>query len=235
MSFEGEHSVRLWRVIYLNILLVISVALSSCSSIANAQSPEPTSTPEPEENGPTFIKITNNGIKEAIVRIIGTSYTDDLDQNKLSLSQCFKDQFISVWAPGNYIKTISCDGNSPVEYVVTLDPIDINSGAIYSWAPAASSCLQCHIQAPDHDEYNEWHNSGHANVFQDRYFESMYSGRNIRTGAIGKQSSWGLSSDGKVRLQPSDISAADYTGPGFRLDYHNEYGNCAICHVPTAV
>ena len=238
MSTEGEKSRRFWRVIFLGILLVIYVALTSCVSSSVGAAPD-SSAPE---TGPITVKITNTNpeVKTAIARVVETNETDSLDQNKLSLSSCLSGQRISIWAPGYYIFTFTCNGTSPVEYPIALEALNAVDNPNYAWIDADARfnsilhCSRCHSgQSPSLNEYSEWLLDGHSRSLASHYFWSTYMGSDLY-GSPGQTTRWGISQDGsRIRLPP-DPMQPDY-GPGYQLDYPNESGNCAFCHAPAAV
>jgi hypothetical protein len=110
----------------------------------------------------------------------------------------------------------------------------------YIWSPAISDCNNCHGNrfnpnnptGPSFDEMNEWLRSGHAKVFKGGYFESMYRG----TSVTGKPSllAQPVIIDNEWVPVPLEKSR-DYHGPGFKLDFPGQAGNCAYCHVPSSV
>ena len=241
MSAAGVKSKSLWRVMYLNILLVVPFALSACGPPASV-SASTTNDPASPENGSITVKImnTNPAIKTAIARVLETRETDTLDQNKLAFSACLNGQQISVWAPGYYIYNIPCNGSSPVEYQIQLESLNAADNPNYVWIDAdlrsnpTLNCAGCHSDPSSGlNEYIEWNMDGHSRAFVTPYFWTSYMGMDIN-GSPGQQTRWSISVDGgKFRL-PSDPMQPDH-GSGYQLDYPNESGNCAFCHVPTAV
>jgi len=193
-----------WRVIYLSTLLVFNIALSSCDSSVSAGSPQATVTPQ---TGSIKIKILNPKIKTAIVRVVGTTQTDSLDQDVLALSYCADNQYISVWALGYSIEIIDCNGSPVFEYSVELKALDVTDHLDYNLS-GANVCRDCHSDVQGRTEYLEWNKDGHSRVFADPYFWTMYMGMDIYRNP---------------------------EGPGFRLDNPGENGNCANCHAPAAV
>ena len=208
MSSAGVNSRSLWRVIYLGILLVISFALSSCGPPASV-SAATTNSPASPETGPVTVKILNPNVERAIVRVLGTEQVDTLDEDILALKSCSNNQYISVWAPGYFIETFQCNGSPKTEYSITLKPLDAVDNPNYAWNTALN-CAACHLNPSSGlNEYEEWNVDGHSNAFAKAYFWNMYLG--------------------------TSQNLASQTGPGFRLDYPNENGNCAFCHVPAAL
>ena len=224
MSSPGVVPRRLQRVIYLNILLVFDIVLSSCEPVAKAATIEPT-----QEVLVPIAVTSNSGIQitTAIAKILGTSIVDSLENdNQLLLRRCFNPEQISIWAPGHYIRTILCDGSTA--YSVMLDKLE-NDNTNYSWA-SAQTCSGCHSEAQGRTEYSEWTYDRHSRVFLDPYFWTVYLGTDIFRNP-GTETSWTILQNGQKSRSPSNSTY----GPGFRLDYPNENGNCAYCHAPAAV
>ena len=238
MSIAGVNSKRLWRVMYVSILLLISVVLSSCGSTALAGAAA-TNTSAAPETGPITVKITNTNpeVKTAIARVLETRETDTLDQNKLAFSACLNGQHISVWASGYYIYTILCNGNSPTEYPIALEAINATDNSNYPWIGADSrfnpvlNCEKCHSDSSSgFNEYNEWNIDGHSRAFGSSYFWTTYMGMNIN-GNLGQETNWSILGNGKRIRLPRDPTKP-YYGPGYYLDFPNENGNCVFCHAP---
>ncbi|HEY3473387.1 MAG TPA: hypothetical protein VGK56_02190, partial [Anaerolineales bacterium] len=183
MSTEGEKSRKFWRAIFLGILLVFSVALTSCVSSTAGAAPD-SSAPE---TGPITVKITNANpaVKTAIARVVESTETDTLDQGKLSFSICLQGQRISVWAPGYYVATLTCNGSSPIEYPISLEPLNAADNPTYLWIGADAHtgsiqpCANCHTNPSlGLNEYAEWNQDGHARAFASPYFWTTYLGTN---------------------------------------------------------
>jgi nitrate/TMAO reductase-like tetraheme cytochrome c subunit len=241
VSSAGVKSRLSWRVMYLNILLVVPFALSSCAPSASASAATTNNSDSPE-TGPVIVKIMNMNpaVKTAVARVLETREADTLDQNKLSFSACLDGQHISVWAPGYYISNILCNGRSPVEYQMQLEPLNAADDPNYRWIDSdirsnpTLNCDGCHSNPSlGLNEYTEWNTDGHSKAFVTPYFWTTYLGVDIN-GNPGQQTRWGISGDGgKLRL-PADPIQPD-NGPGYQLDYPNESGNCAFCHAPAAI
>jgi hypothetical protein len=244
VSVLGVNSRSLWRVIYLGILLVISFALSSCGSPASA-APEATSGP-PSADGSIVINLLNDTptkslLKVATVRVISPqdgykiNEVDDADNDKLAIHPCTSNQFIAVWVPGYYVYSVSCDV-SRKDYPVTLSPVATNNAPGYAWIGAeigGQNCAGCHSASSGRTELDEWKADGHSRVFVDPFFWTMYMGIDIY-GRSNGSADWKILDNGqRVRLAPP--SGVDYYGPGYKLDYPNNFGNCGYCHMPAAV
>ena len=216
MRTTGVKLRRFWRARYVGILLVLHIALISCGSPSPA-SPAATATPAPKPR-PITIRLTNANIERAIARVLGTRQVANLDGDILALESCSNSQYISVWAPDHYIKTFPCNGNSPFEYPITLDPLNAIDNPNYAWIDAdrrsnpALNCATCHSDpASGLNEYTEWNSDGHSSVFVDPYFWTMYMGTNT--------------------LQ----NPASADGLSLRSDYPAENAKCVFCHAPAAL
>jgi len=239
VNTAGVKSELFWRAIYLGILLVISFGLSSCISPEAASAAGSKDAPE---TGPVTVKIKNANpvVKTALARVLETRESDTLDQNKLAFSACLNGQRIAVWAPGYYIYNISCNGSSPVEYQIQLEPLNATDNPNYLWIDAdlrsnsMLNCAGCHANSSlGLNEYTEWNTDGHSKSLVVPYFWTTYLGIDVN-GSPGQPTRWGISGDGgKLRLPP-DPMQPDY-GPGYQLDYPNQNGNCAFCHAPAAI
>ena len=218
---------RRQRVIYLNILLVFDIVLVSCGPVARAATAEP----EPQKSPITITVISNEPgkkIKTAIARILGTTDVATLEENKIMLPHCSTGNYISIWAPEHLIETRPCvDNQDTYELTLTLMPMQDNVD--YAWM-SAQTCAGCHSDSQGRTEYLEWTQDKHSRVFLDSYFWTIYSGTDIN-GNVGAITGRTISENGQFSRVPNN---SEY-GPGFRLDYPNENGNCAYCHAPAAV
>jgi len=218
------------------ILLVVHVALSSCSSIAFAGSPQQPNTPIPQNYGTIPLTVLDekgrpfNSTTKMLVRLSNSSYTDDFQDGVLMIPPCDPDaQIIAVWVEGYDVAFRKCNEQS-----MMLGPLDVMDNRYYSWISAIGSCNECHARqkGDGYNEMNEWLKSGHYKMFSLRHFETMYRGTNM-SGMTSPQSEWKLIGNDLVKLPP--IIDDKYFGPGYRLDFPQLPGNCVYCHVPTAV
>jgi len=177
-------------------------------------------------------------VNEVVVRVSGRSWTDDGADGRFVMPPCASGQFIYAWAPGYEIGSVPCDGKDL--YNIELTHLEAIDNSYYFWSAAADNCNRCHgnqyVPNPEtgasFDEVNEWLRSGHGKVFDGGYFESMYRGASV----TGKSSipAQPVIIDNEWVPVPPEISHL-YHGPGFRLDFPYQSGNCAYCHVPAAV
>ena len=216
MNQSGAVSGSLWRVIDAAVLLVCLFVLMSC--IPNTGAPTPTPTDIPPDVGEIHVYVydassqaTVNGV---VARVTNSAIVDGSDHRELRLESCDQGQFLVVAAPGYETRFTACNGSN--SYYVALNKINAADNINYSWSSAYSTCGSCHARqlGEGYDEVDEWEKSSHARVFMDPFFSSMYRGTNV---------------DGRV------TSATENYGPGFKLNYPDQAGDCAYCHAPTAI
>jgi hypothetical protein len=253
-SGEKRISIEPFIALVVFLLLVYGVFLLVNASLPN---PVPTAFVQPTS---TFVPAPHLGIRgeqwtdvvvtaknanpfdifdvnEVVVRVSNTAQPEDGADSRF-LVPCTAGRSIFAWAPGYEIKKVPCDGTVP--HGIELTHLDAIDNSYYLWSSAVSNCNTCHgdqfVSNPEtgasYNEVNEWFRSGHGNVFKGGYFESMYKGMSV-TGepSIPAQP---VIIDNEWVPVPPEISHL-YHGPGFRLDFPTQTGNCAYCHVPAAV
>jgi len=241
MKFFYKYSlVRRWHLLTTTLLLLMGMALASCTSLLIPNTgAEPTIVPTPQDWGTVTVTIINPGLSNVIVRVLDNPWVDILaDDNKLLLHSCDEGQFITAWSPGYYISTQQCH-QGVTNYEFSLIPYSVNDNVYYSWVEAQNigqqrSCEPCHSNVENGmAEYIEWKKDGHSTVFSDSRFWTMYLGANIY-GNRSPNTRWIISENSThKRLAPDSFNP--YFGPGFKLDYPLENGNCVYCHAPASV
>lgn len=233
MRPTGNNSTRLWLVLGAGLLLLF-VALASCSPLVPVTGPEPTTTPPPADPGVIPITVLdragqplNQGV---VVRVSNSTQVDSFDHDGLWITSCDQNtQAIAAWAMGYEVALRSC--NDPN---IQLVPLVGHDNVNYAWASAAGNCVNCHAGqlGGTYGEIDEWLKSGHARTFDERYLETMYRGTSL-SGASSPVTQWTVLGDDLVRVPP--LVNDTYRGPGFKLDLPEQPGNCAYCHVPAAI
>jgi hypothetical protein len=234
MSPIGVISTRLWRVYYAGGLLLFFAGIVACTPLVPVTGPEATSTPLPPDPGAIPVTVFDGAGQPlqqgVVVRVSNSAQVDDFDNDGLRIASCDPNtQVIAAWARGYEVAIKKCN-----EPNIQLTPLSGHDNVYYSWTSALGNCINCHTGqiGSTYNELNEWLKSGHARVFDQRYFESMYRGTNL-SGASSPQTQWTVIGDELSRV-PTPINDA-YRGPGFKLDFPEQPGNCAYCHVPAAV
>lgn len=219
MSLSGARSGRCWRVIIAAVLLVCLFVLSSCIPVTGGK-PEPTRTPTliPDDVGEILVYVYDGGsqasVNGVVARVTNSSVVDGSDHRELRLASCDQGQFLVVSAPGYETHFTPCNGSSA--YYIALMKINAVDNINYSWSSAYNNCGTCHNgQIGDgYNEVSEWEQSGHARVFADPFFSSLYRGTNVNG---------------------QGTTATENYGPGFKLNYPDQAGDCAFCHAPAAI
>ena len=89
-------------------------------------------------------------------------------------------------------------------------------------------CRDCHGQTIN----DQWVSGAHALGLSNARFKTMYNGTNL-SGAQSPLTTYTTHRDyGRIPLRPDENQP--YYGPGFKLDFPDNAGNCATCHLPTS-
>ena len=217
MIRSGAVSGTPWWAFNAAVLLVCLLVFSSCIPVTGPEV-EPTSTPIPDDVGEIYVYVfdaanqaTVNGV---VARVTNSSIVDGSDHRELRLASCDQGQFLVVSAPGYETRFTACNGSNA--YYVALNKINAVDDINYAWSSAYNNCRTCHARqlGEGYNEVEEWERSGHARVFVDPFFTSLYRGTNA-----GGQAT----------------TATENYGPGFKLNYPDQAGDCAYCHAPAAI
>ncbi|HUT03668.1 MAG TPA: carboxypeptidase-like regulatory domain-containing protein [bacterium] len=94
--------------------------------------------------------------------------------------------------------------------VLTLDPIAAVDNEDYEWIPPTPSIFdhQFNCMKCQHPGFQQWANNFHARSASNVIFQTLYTG--------------------------ADIHGNPGRGPGYKLDFPNTAGSCALCHAPSA-
>ncbi len=156
-------------------------------------------------------------ISNTIVCIQGTSFSTQTDKNgkfTLTVDQKVNSKYITAGKLGFY------NGAQPFlmevkKYRIVLNPIQLGDNKEYRWLPSLHSkestqtniideAKPCEACHPNIAE--EWKRDAHSGSATNVLFLSFFNG-----------------TDGEGRKKE---------GPGYKLDFPNSNGNCAMCHVP---
>jgi len=148
---------------------------------------------------------------------------------------------LTAWAPGYYIggPVEARAGEEAAE--VVLERHTTADNADYAWIAARSGegeenrCEECHSDTDDATSllpFDEWKADAHGASATNQRFLSMYYGTDL-TGRQSPPTRYFDHPDyGTVPLPPD--TNREYYGPGFKLDFSDQAGNCATCHLPAA-
>lgn len=185
----------------------------------------------------------NGPLSGALVRVRATSIytrTDEQGWFSLSVSQTNAPLYLTAWAPGYYI-TGTEDPVSNTDDIVELFlhryPTEDNPDYEFI-SPTLdmdnpSACGHCHRDLSGMNPFmpvDEWLQDAHSQSAINPRFLSLYNGTSI-TGEQGTLTEYHY--DPQIGIAVP-VSTTSPTGAGFRLDFPDESGNCATCHVPIA-
>jgi hypothetical protein len=181
----------------------------------------------------------------ALVRIQTTShFTTTNIKGEFSLADLEKDREVALtaFAPGYYISgpVLAKPGSTDLSLALTRHSTDDN--VEYAWLGAFSSagqegnCQNCHSDPADPESnlpFDEWQMDAHGNAAVNRRFLSTYNGTNLDGSLRSLETRYAKHKDyGRFPLPPDEDQP--YYGPGFKLDFPDQAGNCATCHLPAA-
>ncbi len=234
LSPKGICSTRLWLVLYVGGLLCIFAVFASCTPLVSVADPTLATTPPPSDLGKIPITVfdgTGQPLEQGVVvRVSNSTQVDGSDNKGLRIVSCDPNtQAIAAWAQGYEVALRKCSESN-----IQLSPLNGHDNVYYPWASAVGNCINCHAGqvGNTYNELNEWLRSGHAKVFDQRYFETMYRGTSL-SGISSPPTQWTVIGLNLVRVPPTPNDG--YRGPGFKLDFPEQPGNCAYCHAPAAV
>jgi hypothetical protein len=218
-------------------LLVVSIALILLFILPD-QSPKTTSI--------RGIVTNHTGpVAGAVVRVRGTTrYVRSDAEGRFELTGRNSDdpEIITAWAPGYFITgteqpvdpgtdgitlTLHAHPTEDATDYEFISPFDLdNHGA----------CGHCHVEREEVDftfPVDEWVLDAHSTSATNPRFLSLYNGTTL-AGDPGTPTEMRYDNDIGVNLPVSPSLGMDTVGPGFRLDFPDQAGNCAPCHVPVA-
>ncbi len=156
--------------------------------------------------------LTSNGpIPGAVVRLRATTNettTDAEGRFTLRVGGLPIHRTVTAWKEGYYIGGADLTG-WPRGIEITLKPHTSTDHPGMAWLPSdADPAVELACGNCHKDLHEQWRADAHSNAAANPLVQAMYNG----TGADG---------------QPG-------AGPGFRLDFPDDPGNCAFCHAPAA-
>jgi len=239
---------------FFKILFIFSLA--GCTTLANPTPLVPSSTAQavPQSAPPTspvaatqlptsfpldpFVKgviVDTNGdpVSGATVRIQATTLSTYSDANggfTLVGMQAGSVLNVSAWKEGYYcaiaqdVTPPAADINLELRLYQTTD----NPG--YSWVPPTgeNSCFSCKPGVTQIWLENDTHGKAGSNF----RFLSMYNGTDVNGNLSPLTRRISTRDYGSIPLPPDE--SKPYFGPGYKLDFPANTGNCATCHIPGA-
>ncbi|NNF69017.1 MAG: hypothetical protein HKN01_04540, partial [Acidimicrobiia bacterium] len=149
---------------------------------------------------------------------------------------------LTAWAPGHYIA--GGDEHRPGSDVrFTLSAIPALDNPDYAWLSVAAGgegedqgCAACHravgTDLPFPLPVDEWSQDAHGGSARNPRFLTMYVGMDVDANRSPPTRYVNNRDYGRVPLPPDPKQP--YYGPGYKLDFPDDAGNCGACHVPVA-
>jgi mono/diheme cytochrome c family protein len=184
----------------------------------------------------------------AIVRIQATEFSTVTDTDglfELAVPEtCTAPVKLTAWAKGYYIAGPVEASPGRKDITILLHRHGSMDNPEYSWQTSAltagsgenQGCAECHSRGTDASgpvlPVDEWLKDAHSRSGVNPRFLTMYSGTDLS----GRQSPptryMHIRDYGTFPLAPDP--GKQYYGPGYKLDYPDQAGNCAACHLPAA-
>ncbi len=225
------HHIRVLRVF---ILTIIGIVLVSFGLILRAR----------EHPIQGVVTSDGNPIVNAVVRLQGDSayvLSDAQGHFLLPVTNTEIPFHITAWAPGYYITAAATDGIDDVQLVMRRHPTDDNPDYTFI-SPVLepdnpTACGRCHaartgmanIMLP----VDEWLKDAHASSAVNPRFLSVYNGTTL-DGEKGLLTAYYFDAAAGINIPTEPSQGQDKVGVGFRLDFPDEAGSCAACHVPVS-
>ena len=184
------------------------------------------------DDGPVF---------SAVVRRQGDAdftVTDARGQFALALDRQNADDHIAAWAPGYYVNVGQPDSSGNLS--LTLHRHPTSDSADYAFISpvddsSSSRCSRCHADKANTPglslPVDEWRADAHSGAATNARFLSLYNGTTVN-GETGALTAYHFDAEAGVDVPVALSLGQESVGAGFRLDFPNETGPCANCHVP---
>ena len=175
----------------------------------------------------------NHPLEGALVRIQATTQSTTTDlQGRFRLGSIEKGKIVtlSAWKDAYYCAKQETVQAPATDIRLVLRLVQTNDNPNYAWVPPTgeNSCFSCKPGVTQ-----VWlDNDAHGKSASNPRFLSMYNGTNL-SGQRSPLTRFTQTRDyGRVPIPP-DLSQP-YFGPGYKLDFPDNAGNCAACHIPGA-
>lgn len=208
---------------------------------------EPSDSIPPDAVAGRILDETGAPLEGAVVRLQATSVhtVTDADGNFILQGVPLKEPFrITAYVPGYFIK--EADTRAGVSgVIIVLHAHDNQDHVDYTFLTAGftgegegenTGCAECHSATAEESAqgitlpYDEWLLDAHAQSAQNPRFLSMYNGTDLNGNQSPPTVYISQKDYGAIPLPPTLDES--YFGPGFRLDFPDNPGNCAACHLP---
>ena len=175
----------------------------------------------------------------AVVRLRGSDHYVQTDaQGRFELVIDDASRQLTAWAPGFYVA-----GSNLADFsgVLMLQPHPTQDNPDYSFISPVldmdnpTACAHCH---QDHSgtmggalPVDEWLLDAHAGAATNPRFLSLYNGTTVE-GDSSLPTTYTFDPAQGLNIPVAPSLGMDAAGPGYRLDFPQQTGSCATCHVP---
>ena len=179
-----------------------------------------------------IVRDEDGPVAGAVVRIQATTIETLTDEHGcFTLTEVGTDEAVTVSAWKHEYYSAKVEGVLPSATGITLTLIryQTNDNPDYEWVPptGAGSCASCKLSVT-----RIWLENAHAGSAANPRFLTMYNGRDVDGNQSPPTQYFTHQDYGRIPLPPDPNQ--EYYGPGFKLDFPAQAGNCAACHIPGA-
>lgn len=178
-------------------------------------------------------------VTAAIVRVQGTTTFAVTDENgafELTLPEA--GAHLTAWAPGYYVAA-PASVSELITFQLHKHPTTDNPDYAFI-SPSTDSgnstaCGRCHSAKSDTHNVSlpvdEWRQDAHFRAAVNPRFLSIYNGTTL-DGTPGQPTIFRFDQENLLNVPVAPSLGQDAAGVGFRLDFPDQAGSCAACHVP---
>ncbi len=173
----------------------------------------------------------------AVVRLRGSDrYVQTDAQGQFELVVDDASRQLTAWAPGFYVA-----GSDLADFsgVLRLHPHPTQDNPDYDFISPVldmdnpTACAHCHQDGSGRWALpvDEWLLDAHSGAATNPRFLSLYSGTTVE-GDAGEPTHYVFDPAQGLNIPVTPSLGMDTAGPGYRLDFPQQSGSCASCHVP---
>lgn len=185
---------------------------------------------------------SGDAVAEAVVRLRGSdSYTRTDERGRFQLPVDDHAGQVTAWAPGYFVGGVHLVNFADLDDVlIVLHPHPGVDNPDYKFISPLdednpTACSRCHSERTGETNgdmpINEWLQDAHSGAATNPRFLSLYNGTSI-DGIAGLATTYQYDPVQGINVPVAPSMGAGQVGVGYRLDFPDQSGSCATCHVP---
>jgi hypothetical protein len=177
----------------------------------------------------------------AIVRVQGTTTFAVSDENGNFELAVERGAHVTAWAPGYHISAAQDTALERITIQLRKHPITDNPDYAFispsTDSGSSSACGRCHAAQPGSQiislPVDEWQQDAHSQAAVNPRFLSVYNGTTL-DGEPGNPTVYRFDQDSLLNVPVAPSLGQESASVGYRLDFPDQAGPCAACHVPVS-